>query len=233
MNEREEMFDRALPLFGEDGLERIKHARVALFGVGGVGGACAEALVRGGVKRLTITDGDVFTPSNLNRQRFAYADVLGQPKAEVAARELERIAPDAEVTAICEYYKEDAAFDFSAYDFVADAIDDLPAKISVIERATRLSVPVVSACGAGNKLDPTRFRVADVYSTAVCPLARALRKLCRERGIASLPVVYSDEPPAVRTPSPASSSFVPPAAGLALASYVLLRLAGKIGAPNK
>ena len=222
----ETMLGRSLPLFGADGIERISRARVALFGVGGVGGAAAEALVRGGVGSLTIFDGDVFSPSNLNRQRFAFCDAVGQPKAECAARELKRIAPSAEIIAVNEYYSEESAFDPSAYDFIADAIDDLPAKISLISRARAAGVRIVSACGAGNKLDPTRFRVADIYSTSVCPLARALRRLCRDRGIPALPVVFSDEPPAVNLPVPASASFVPPAAGLVLAGFVLRSLAG-------
>lgn len=222
----EGMFDRALPLFGEEGMERLARSRVALFGVGGVGGACAEALVRGGVGHLTIVDGDVFTPSNLNRQRFAFRDGLGEPKAEYAARELERISPSADIVAVNKYYSESSALDISAFDYIVDAVDDLPAKITLVERARAAGVPIVSSCGAGNKLDPARFRVADIYSTSVCPLARALRKACRDRGIPSLRVVYSDEPPAVRAATPASVSFVPPAMGLVLASVVIRELSG-------
>lgn len=221
----ESMFDRALPLFGDTGIARLRNSHVALFGVGGVGGACAEALVRGGIGELTIVDGDVFTTSNLNRQRFAYADALGAKKAEYAAGELKRIDPSVKINAVCAYYTCDSAMDLSAYDFIVDAIDDLPAKITLIRRAKEAGTEIISACGAGNKLDPSRFRVSDIYSTSVCPLARALRKLCRERGIPELTVVYSDEPPVVTTRTPASASFVPPAMGLVLAGEVIKRIA--------
>ncbi len=221
----EGIFDRALPIFGEEGIRRLHGAHVALFGVGGVGGACAEALVRGGIGELTIMDGDVFTPSNLNRQRFAYADALGRNKAEYAAEELRRIDPSVKVNAVCGYYKEDSGMSLSGYDFIVDAIDDLPAKVALIMRAKQEGTEIISACGAGNKLDPSRFRVSDIYSTSVCPLARALRKLCRERGIPELTVVYSDEPPVVTTLTPASASFVPPAMGLVLAGEVIKRIA--------
>ena len=222
----ETICDRSLPLFGDEGMRRIARARVVLFGIGGVGGACAEALVRGGVRLLTLVDGDVFTPSNLNRQRFAYVDSLGKNKTEFAAGELRRMVPEAEITPVASYFTPQTEFDFSAYDYVIDAIDDLPAKIALIERAGAAGVPVVSACGAGNKLDASRFRVSDIYSTSVCPLARALRKACRERGIASLKVVWSDESPAVVSRVPASASFVPPVAGLMLAGEALKSIAG-------
>lgn len=223
----ENFYDRLLPLFGGEALDKLARSRVILFGVGGVGGTCAEALVRGGVGCLTLADGDVFTPSNLNRQRFAYVDSLGRNKAEFAAGELRRIAPSAEITALPEYYSEKSDIDLSAYDFIVDAIDDMPAKICLICRAHAAGVRMVSACGAGNKLDPTRFRAADIYSTTVCPMARALRKACREHGIPALRVVYSDEPPAVRSAVPASASFVPPAMGLALAAEAIKQLAAR------
>lgn len=221
----ETMYDRELPLLGESGLEKIKRARVALFGAGGVGGHAAEALIRGGIGALTIIDGDVFTPSNLNRQRFAALSSLGKNKAIASAEALSDINADAEIAAVPEYFKTGDEFDFSAYDYIVDAVDDIAAKEELIVRSHAAGVPLVCACGAGNKLDPSRFRAADVFETKVCPLARALRRICRLHGINSLRVVYSDEEP-LKTPSaPASVSFVPGVMGMIMAGCVLRDLA--------
>ena len=225
MDNTETMYDRALPLFGEAGMTKLRSSRVILFGAGGVGGSCAEALVRGGIGSLTIVDGDVYAPSNLNRQRFATSRTLGKNKAEAAAGELSLISPAAELIAVPEYYKPGHTLDLSAYDYIVDAIDDLPAKLALILAAQRAGVRIVCACGAGNKLDPTRLRISDIYSTSVCPLARALRKACRDNNVPALRVVWSDEPPVLSSPVPASSSFVPPAMGLTLAAEVIRTLA--------
>ena len=221
----ETMYDRTLPLFGESGTEKIKNARVALFGVGGVGGHAAEALVRGGIGGLTVIDGDVFSPSNLNRQRFATLSVIGKNKALVAKEALSDINASAEITAVPEFFKAGDPFDFASYDYILDAVDDIRAKEDIIVRSHAAGIPLVCACGAGNKLDSTRFRVADVFSTRVCPLARALRKICRAHGIDSLKVVYSEEEP-LKTPSaPASVSFVPGVMGMIMAGEVLRAIA--------
>ncbi len=217
----ETMYDRTLPLMGEQGVEKIKRARVALFGVGGVGGHAAEALVRGGIGGLTVIDGDVFTPSNLNRQRFAVLSSLGKNKALTAAAALAEINPEAKITAVPEFFKPGDAFDFSDYDYIIDAVDDLSAKEEIIVRSHAAGVPLICACGAGNKLDASRFRVADVFDTKVCPLARALRKICRARGINSLSVVYSEEEPLKTSSAPASVSFVPGVMGMIMAGRVL------------
>lgn len=219
------MYDRALPLMGEKGIANIKNTRVALFGVGGVGGHAAEALVRGGVGALTLIDGDVFTPSNLNRQRFAVLSSLGRNKALAAADALADMNAETEITAVPEFFKAGDAFDFSAYDYIVDAVDDLAAKEEIIVRSHAAGVPLICACGAGNKLDPTRFRVADVFDTKVCPLARALRKICRAHGINSLKVVYSEEEPLKTSSAPASVSFVPGVMGMIMAGCVLRDLA--------
>lgn len=213
--------DRTIGLIGNNGAEKLKNASVLLFGVGGVGGHAAEALVRAGVGSLTLVDGDVFSQSNLNRQLFATEKTVGLDKVEAARGRLLEIDCSAEIIAEKLFFAADTPFDFSRYDYIIDAIDTVSSKIEIVRRGAAADVPVISCMGAGNKLDPTAFRVADIYDTKVCPLARIMRKLCRDNGIDSLKVVYSEEEPVVSSRTPASISFVPAAAGLVIASEVV------------
>lgn len=213
--------DRTVGLIGESGLKKLNNARVLLFGVGGVGGHAAEALVRAGVGSLTLADGDVFSPSNLNRQLFATEKTVGMSKVEAARARLLEINGGAEIIAEKLFFDAGTPLDFSRYDYVIDAIDTVSSKIEIVRRAKSAGVAVISSMGAGNKLDPTAFKIADIYETGVCPLARVMRRLCRENGIDSLKVVYSEEEPVSSARIPASISFVPAAAGLAIASEVV------------
>ena len=226
-------------LLGRAASDRLRGASVCVFGIGGVGGFAAEALARAGVGRLTLVDGDRVAPSNVNRQIIALQSTVGLPKVGVMRDRVADINPACEVTALELFYlPENAdAIDLSAFDYVADCVDTVSAKLEIICRAKAAGVPVISSMGAGNKLYPERFRVSDIYETSVCPLARVMRRELKARGIASLPVVWSDEAPrdyAVRPEPdpesrklpPASISFVPSAAGLILAGKIVRDLAG-------
>ncbi len=236
-----EQFARTYLLLGEEGLERLRQSTVAVFGVGGVGGYAVEALARSGVGALVLVDNDVVCESNINRQIIATHDTVGQSKVEVARQRVLSINPDCRVTAINAFYlpENGGAYDFSAYDYVIDAIDTVKGKLGLIEQAQAAGTPIISAMGAGNKLDPTLFRVADIYETSVCPLARVMRTECKKRGIRQLKVVYSTElprkpleppngeaPAAGRRSTPGSVAFVPAVAGLILAGEVIRDLAG-------
>ena len=231
-----EEFSRSALLLGEAAVERLARAHVAVFGVGGVGAAAVEALARGGVGRLTLVDDDTVSISNINRQFAALHSTLGMPKAEVMRRRCLDINPSIEVAALQVFYQAETAdqFDFSAYDYVVDAIDTVSAKLLLIESAHRAGTPIISALGAGNKMDPTRFQAADIYETSVCPLARVLRSQLRKRGIAAHRVVYSTETPMETRVVieekgrhlPGSLSFVPPVMGMILAGEVIKGLIG-------
>lgn len=215
-------------LIGEEAVEKLNHARVAVFGVGGVGSFVAEALVRAGVGTLLFVDGDCVEESNLNRQLIATRENLGMPKAEVARARALSINPDAHVTALNLFYDESTAdqIDLSEYDFVADCIDSVPSKLLLIERAKNAGCRVVCAMGAGNKLDPTAFEIADIEKTSICPLARTVRQQLRKRGVRGVKAVFSHELPYRTAPgAPGSISFVPGAAGLALAGEILREIA--------
>ena len=220
-------FSRMLPLVGEKGLQQLKNARVAVFGIGGVGGYVAEALARSGVGALDLVDGDKVSLSNINRQIIALHSTVGQYKAEVMAERVLDINPNIKVKAYTLFYKEDAGlFDFSSYDYVVDAIDDVPAKVALIVACKQANTPIISCMGTGNKWDGTAFEVANITKTSVCPLARVMRKKLKEQGIDKVKVVYSKEQPNAGVSEdgkivPASLSFVPPAAGLLLASEVV------------
>ena len=234
-----DQFCRTQWLLGEAAMDRLRAARVALFGVGGVGGYAAEALIRSGVGALELFDDDEVALSNLNRQIVATHDTVGQGKAEAMAERLRRIAPGAEITPRRMFYMPDNAdeVDLSRYDCVVDCVDTVAAKLELAVRATALGVPLISAMGAGNKLDPTRLEVADISKTSVCPLARVMRQELRKRGIHHLKVVYSTEPPLppLGVPAdgeappgrhiPASAVFVPAAMGMTLAAEVVRDLA--------
>ena len=235
----ETQFSRTGYLLGDAAVERLKACRVAVFGVGGVGGFAVEALARSGVGALDLIDSDRVSLSNINRQIIALHSTVGQYKVDVAAARIRDINPDARVCAHrCFYLPETAGqFDFSQYDYVIDAIDTVKGKLGIILQAKEAGVPVISAMGAGNKLDPTAFRLADIYETKVCPLARVMRTELRKRGGKSLKVVYSEELPhrpvhtelgkgSAQRPVPGSCAFVPSAAGLILAGAVIRDLCG-------
>ena len=235
----DERFVRTGMLLGEQAMETLKRSRVAVFGVGGVGSYAVEALARSGVGALDLIDHDRVAQSNLNRQLIALNSTLGQYKVDTARARILDINPDCRVTVWRMFYLPETReqMDFSQYDYIVDAIDTVQGKLSLAEEARRAGVPLISAMGAGNKLDPTAFRVADIYDTAVCPLARAMRTECRKRGIRHLKVVYSQEPPMTPTDggeapppgkraTPGSVAFVPSVMGLILAGEVIKDLTG-------
>lgn len=227
-----EEFERSALLLGEDAIEKLSQKTVALFGLGGVGGHAAEALARCGIGRLVIVDGDTVAKSNLNRQAIATQRTLGMKKTDAARARILDINPECEVMAYPVVYSEETRgeFDFSEYDYVIDAIDDVWAKLDIITRADAAGIGIISAMGAGNKLDPTKFRVADIYDTRVCPLARAVRTRLKKLGIKKLRVVYSEEEPVgKREPGvPVGSvSFVPSVMGLIIAGEVIKELSAK------
>lgn len=226
---------RTALLVGDEGVDKLKCARVAVFGLGGVGSAAAEALVRAGVGTLVLVDNDVVSESNINRQLIALHSTVGKKKAQVMADRARDIRPDVQLDIRPVYFSAETAgeFDFPNYDYVIDAIDTVGAKVELICRATAAGTPIISCMGAGNKLDPTRFSVTDLSKTQMCPLARVMRQRLRQKGIVHLPVVWSDEP--AQTPRetireggrlqlPGSIAFVPPAAGYAAAGAVIRAL---------
>ena len=219
-----ERFSRTELLIGEEAVTKLSGRRVAVFGVGGVGGYVCEALVRSGVGAFDLIDADTVSISNLNRQIIATESTIGRSKVSVMKERMLDINPAVKVEALeCFFLPENAdRFDFSRYDYVVDAVDTVAAKIEIIMRAKASDVPVISAMGAGNKMDPGRFKVADIYDTKVCPLARVIRREMRNRNVDSLKVVYSEEPP-IKTGSDitGSTAFTPAAAGLMIASEVV------------
>ena len=235
----ESRFARTELLYGEAAVRALSRAHVAVFGLGGVGGHVVEALARSGVGALDLIDSDRLAPSNLNRQILALHSTLGQYKTDAAAARIRDINPDCEVRCFrCFFLPETAGdFDFSQYDYVVDAIDTVTGKLCLAERAREAGVPLISALGAGNKLDPAAFRVSDLAETSMDPLARVMRKELRRRGIEHLKAVWSPEEPLKpledappeetgRRALPGSTAFTPPAAGLLLASTVVRDLAG-------
>ena len=224
-------FSRTALLIGEEGLEKLKKSRVAVFGVGGVGGYVVEALARSGVGALELIDKDVVSVSNINRQIIALHSTVGKLKTEVMAARVKDINPDIDVTVRNVFYLPETAeeFDFTAYDYVVDAIDTVSGKIALIEQAKQAGTPIISCMGAGNKLDATAFEVADIAKTSVCPLARVMRRELKKRGIDHVKVLYSKEEPLPSKaqdeesgkPIPASIAFVPSVAGLIIAGEVI------------
>ena len=236
-----EQYIRTELLLGEEALQKLSRSRVAVFGVGGVGGYVCEALVRSGIGAFDLIDDDTVALSNLNRQIIATHSSIGRYKTEVMKERMLDINPDVRVvTHNCFFLPENADdFPFSEYDYIVDAIDTVTAKIALVMKAEEYGVPIISSMGTGNKLDPTRFEVADIYKTSVCPLARVMRRELKKRGVKKLKVVYSreeamtpiqpaeqplSETAAVnhsRRSTPGSVSFVPPVAGLILAGEVI------------
>ena len=242
---KQDQFIRTRLLVGDDPIDRLSAAKIAVFGVGGVGGFCVEALARAGIGTLHLYDDDTVSESNLNRQLIALHSTIGKPKVEVMAARVLDINPNCQVKAIPMFYLPENAdsVDLSQYDYVVDAIDTVAAKLELVKRCHELNVPIISAMGSGNKLDPSAFVVTDISKTQGCPLARVMRKELRKRGINHLKVVYSEEEPltpmappeeeapadsgGTRPPStarratPGSIAFVPGAAGLVLAGAVI------------
>ena len=251
-------FSRTQLLLGQEGMEKLFQARVAVFGIGGVGGYTVEALARSGVGTLDLIDDDRICLTNLNRQIFATHKTVGQYKVDIAQQRILEINPKAVVHTYKTFYAPQTAelFDFSQYDYVVDAIDTVTGKLELVEQAEKAGVPIISSMGAGNKMDPTAFEVADIYETSVCPLARVMRRELKRRGIRKLKVVYSKEPPMTpiddmaiscrtncicppgtarkctqRRQVPGSNAFVPSVVGLIIAGEVVKDLTGAGGRP--
>lgn len=246
-------FSRTRLLFGSEGMERLYRARVAVFGIGGVGGYTVEALARSGVGELDLIDDDRVCLTNVNRQIFATRKTVGQYKVDVAEQRILEINPKAVVHIFKTFYAPQTAdrFDFSQYDYVVDAIDTVTGKLELVLQAQRAGVPIISSMGAGNKVDPTAFEVADIYETSVCPLARVMRRELKKRGVQKLKLVYSKEPPLTpiddmtiscrthcicppgtarkctqRRQVPGSNAFVPSVVGLIIAGEVVKDICG-------
>ena len=227
---------RAELLLGEEALHKLRSARVALFGIGGVGSFAAEALARGSVGHITLVDGDTVSITNINRQLIALHSTVGKEKTAVMAERIADISPETEVETYPVVYGAENRdlLDFSTYDYVIDAIDTVTSKLILIEEAKKAGVPVISCMGTGNKFHPERFEVTDISKTSVCPLAKVMRKELKVRGIKNVKVVYSKEEPQKPAESPetgkrqipGSLSFVPPVAGLLLAGEVIRHIAG-------
>lgn len=237
-----DIFSRNRLLMGEDNLKKLKDSKVALFGMGGVGGYVAEALARSGVGSFLLVDNDVISMSNINRQIIALHQTVGKYKVDVMKERILDINPDADVTVSkCFFLPENSGeIDFSGYSYIVDAVDTVSAKIEIVMKATECNVPVISSMGTGNKLDPSMLQIADIYDTSVCPLARVMRHELRERGIKKLKCVYSTEKPikpddshmntddegALKRQVPGSVAFVPSVAGLLMAGEVVRDLCG-------
>jgi tRNA A37 threonylcarbamoyladenosine dehydratase len=239
-------FERTEMLLGSAAVEKLKNSHVAVFGAGGVGGHAIEALVRSGLGEITIVDMDTVSESNINRQAFATVKTVGMPKVDAAEERIREINPDCTVHKLCQFYLPETEFDFTQYDYVIDAIDTVAGKLSIAEKCTAAETPVIAAMGAGNKIDPTKFVVTDIYKTSVCPLAAIMRRELRKRGVPKLKVVYSTEPalkplfqpeeesgdpmeenaPKSRRVTPASAAFVPSVCGLIIAGEVIRDLCG-------
>jgi len=238
-----EQFSRIEAILGSEGMDILSKAKVAVFGVGGVGGYAVEALARSGVGAFELIDNDVVSVSNLNRQIIATVDTIGKPKVEVMRDRILSINPQAQVTIRQSFFlpENEAEYDFKEYAYVVDAVDTVTAKIAIIRLAKEVGVPVISSMGTGNKLNPMELEVADIAKTSVCPLAKVMRKELKDRGIKNVKVVYSKEQPIVpkfsleetdpaakRRGTPASTAFVPSVAGLIIASEIIKDLTEEI-----
>jgi tRNA A37 threonylcarbamoyladenosine dehydratase len=241
-----DQYSRTRLLLGSEGVDRLRSAHVALFGLGGVGGYAAEALARAGIGRIDLIDNDTVSLTNLNRQMLALHSTLGQYKVDAAAARIRDIDPTIEVRTFKTFYLPETAnqFDFTQYDYVLDAIDTVTGKLALMQQARDAGVPIISCMGTGNKLDPTGFKVADISKTSGCALSRVIRKECAKRGIKGVKVVYSEELPlevendaeemaqsreagSSRRSLPGSTPFVPGVAGLIMAGQVIRDLSGK------
>ncbi len=227
-------FSRTELLLGKEAIEKLNNCRVAVFGIGGVGGYTVEALARSGIGKLDLIDNDTVSLTNINRQIIALHSTIGEYKVDVAKHRIKDINPNAQIHAHKVFFTSETAdlFDFSKYDYVVDAVDTVSAKIELVMRCNAAGVPIISSMGAGNKLDAAQFEVSDIYKTSVCPLARVMRRELKNRGIKKLKVVYSKEAPITpagetdektenRRQIPASIAFVPSVAGLIIAGEVI------------
>lgn len=227
----EEIFSRTELLIGKEGLAKLHKSKVAVVGIGGVGSFATEALARAGVGTLVLVDHDMICPSNLNRQIHSLHSTIGLPKVDVMKSRILDINPKANVIGIREFYSAETAEKilFKDLDYIVDAIDSLPSKIDLIVRCKNMELPIISAMGAGNKLDPTKFQVADISETFTCPMARRIRKELRKNGIESgVKVVFSTEPPSRKQKPPGSISFVPSVMGLIIAGEIINDIIKKI-----
>lgn len=233
----EDIYSRTELIIGSEGIEKLRRARVIVFGVGGVGGYVCEVLARSGVGTVGLVDADKVSPSNINRQIIALHSTVGRLKTSVMAERISDISPDTVVREYPVFYLPDnrGGIDLSQYDVIVDAIDTVSAKLFLAEEAQRLGITIISSMGTGNKLDPTRFKICDISKTSVCPLARVMRIEARKRGIKKLTVLFSDEEP-IKTgvkdeksgkEVPASLAFVPSVAGLMIGGWVVRELSGK------
>ena len=234
-------FSRTQLLLGSDAMAKLKSARVAVFGLGGVGGYVVEALARSGIGALDLIDHDTISVTNINRQLFALHSTVGMSKAEAAKRRVLDINPEITVTVYNAFYGPDTAdqFDFTKYDYIVDAIDTVTAKLALIANAKDVGTPIICSMGTGNKLDPTKFQITDIAKTSVCPLARVMRKECAKRGFKHVKVLFSTEDPIPsseesteelpegRRSLPGSVAFVPSVAGLLIAGEVIKDIAAK------
>ena len=230
-----EQFKRTESLIGHEAVDKLLNSKVIVFGVGGVGSYVCEALARAGVGHMEIVDKDEVDVTNINRQLIALHSTVGMPKVEVCKARLKDINPNMEVVSRqCFYLPERSdEFDFSKYDYVVDAVDNVTAKLDIICKAKAAGVPVISSMGTGNKLDPMAFKVADIEKTKVCPLAKVMRKELKKRGVTKVKVVYSEEEPQnTDSRTPASISFVPSAAGLLIAKTVIDDLSCRLKASD-
>ncbi len=223
-------FSRTELLIGNDSIEKLKKSKVIVFGVGGVGSFACEALARSGIGNITVVDNDIVSLTNINRQLVALTSTVGKLKVDVITARIKDINPDCNVTAYNCFYTKEKEIDISGFDYIVDAIDTVTSKLTLIEEANKFSVPIISCMGTGNKLDPTKFEISDIYKTSVCPLARVLRRELKNRGIKSLKVLYSKEEPikpvkcteiSSKHQVPGSVSFVPPVAGMIIAGEVI------------
>lgn len=230
-----DQYSRTRLIYGEEALQKLKNSRVAIFGIGGVGGYTAEALARTGIGTLDLIDSDEICLSNLNRQIYATHSSLGRRKIDVAAERIADIDPTIRVNGHCVFYLPETAaqFDLSQYDYIVDAIDTVTGKLTLVENAKAADTPIISSMGAGNKVDPTAFEVTDIFKTSVCPLAKVMRTQLKKRGIKKLKVVYSKELPIAsqnventRKQAPGSTAFVPSVVGLIIAGEVIKDLTG-------
>lgn len=223
-------FARTERLIGSDNLQKLKNANIIIFGLGGVGSYVAEALARSGVSKMTVVDKDTVDITNINRQLYALQSTIGKNKADVAKERILDINPECDVTAIVKMYLPENSneFNLTQYDYIIDAIDNVTAKIDLAIKSQELGIPMIASMGTGNKLDPTAFKITDIYKTDTCPLCRVMRRELKQRGVKKLKVIYSTEIPkndGERTP--ASISFVPSTAGLIIAGEVVKEIISK------
>lgn len=226
-----EAFSRTEMLFGKENVEKLKNKKVIVFGIGGVGGYVCEALARTGVGTIDLVDNDTVSESNINRQIIALHSTIGRYKTEVMKERMMDINPNIEVGVYNTFYTQENSnqFDFSKYDYIVDAIDTVSGKIDLVLQAQNHGIPIISSMGAGNKIDPCAFKIADIYKTSVCPLARVMRTELRKRGVKELKVVYSEETPVNLTDKtkergkyiPASCAFIPSVVGLIISSEII------------